>query len=33
MKRIKYAYLLLLSCLWILTACNSEDLSYDISVQ
>ena len=30
MKRIKYAYLLLLSCLWILTACNSEDLSYDI---
>ena len=21
---------MLLSCLWILTACNSEDLSYDI---
>ena len=29
MKKFKYIYILL-SCLWILTACNSEDLSYDI---
>jgi len=29
MKKLRYIYMLL-SCLWILTACNSEDLSYDI---
>lgn len=29
MKKFRYIYMLL-SCLWILTACNSEDLSYDI---